>query len=161
MTYIWQVRDITPNIYYSSNSGVNWIIQHTSPSNTGYKQLTKSRNNDILWAITIGGEVERNDNPTSVSTISSEVPSKFKLFQNYPNPFNPATNIKFNIAKSSYVKILVYDIIGRVIQTLVDKRLQAGTYEASFDGSSLTSGVYFYKLITDDFSETKKMVLIK
>jgi photosystem II stability/assembly factor-like uncharacterized protein len=169
MTNIWQVRDITPNIYYSSNGGANWVIQHTSPSNTGYKQLTKSRNNDILWAITIGGEVERNDNPTSISTISSEVPSKFMLFQNYPNPFNPTTNIKFNVAqhtpyplsRGETVTLKVYDIMGREIQTLVDKRLQPGTYETSFDGSSLTSGVYFYKLIADGFSETKKMVLIK
>jgi hypothetical protein len=70
-------------------------------------------------------------------------------------------NIKFNIAKLSDVKIIVYDVLGREVQTLVNESLKPGTYEAVFDASSFSSGVYFYKLITNEFVEMKKMVLLK
>ena len=99
--------------------------------------------------------------PNSIQNISSEIPKGFSFSQNYPNPFNPTTNIKFNVSKLSDVRIVVYDVMGREVQTLVNQKLQAGMYETSFDGSTLTSGVYFYKLITEGFSETKKMLLLK
>ncbi|MCX6157570.1 MAG: T9SS type A sorting domain-containing protein [Ignavibacteriota bacterium] len=85
----------------------------------------------------------------------------YSLSQNYPNPFNPTTNIKFDVAKFSNVKIIVFDIMGREVQTLVNESVKPGTYETSFDGSSLASGVYFYKLITSGFTETKRMLMIK
>ena len=100
-------------------------------------------------------------NPISVGQISSEVPSSFSLSQNYPNPFNPTTNIKFNVAKSGNVKLVVYDVMGRLVQTLVNKSLTAGSYVSSFDGSTLNSGVYFYRLTTEGFAETKRMLMIK
>ncbi|MEI7485080.1 MAG: T9SS type A sorting domain-containing protein, partial [Ignavibacteriota bacterium] len=93
--------------------------------------------------------------------ISTETPSKYSLSQNYPNPFNPTTNIKFSIINSGDVKLVVYDIQGREVQTLVNERLNAGTYEVKFDGSMLTSGVYFYKMVSEGFTETKRMILIK
>jgi hypothetical protein len=96
-----------------------------------------------------------------IQNISSELPYSYSLSQNYPNPFNPTTKIKFDVSKSGYVRIIIYDITGCEIQTLVNEILQPGTYETTFDGSQLTSGVYFYKLITDRYSETKKMLLIK
>jgi hypothetical protein len=98
---------------------------------------------------------------TGVENISSEVPSLYSLSQNYPNPFNPITNVKFSILNAGEVKLVVYDIMGREVQTLVNESLQAGTYETTFDGSSLNSGVYFYKLVTEGFTETKRMTLIK
>ena len=95
-------------------------------------------------------------------------PSAYSLGQNYPNPFNPTTNVKFSIIKAEQVKLIVYDIQGREVQTLVNESLKPGTYEAAFDASALNSGVYFYKLVvrhggssTDNFTETKKMLLIK
>jgi hypothetical protein len=97
----------------------------------------------------------------SVHQIGSNVPDKYSLSQNYPNPFNPITNLKFSIIKTEQVKLVVFDITGREVQTLVNESLQPGTYETTFDGSLLTSGIYFYKLITDGFIETKKMMLIK
>ncbi|MCX6250880.1 MAG: phospholipase D-like domain-containing protein [Bacteroidetes bacterium] len=90
-----------------------------------------------------------------------EVPKGFSLYQNYPNPFNPVTNIKFYVAKSSDVKIVVYDMMGRKVQTLVKETLKPGTYESSFDGSSLTGGIYLYKISAGDYSETKRMMLEK
>jgi hypothetical protein len=94
-------------------------------------------------------------------TTGGEIPEMFKLNQNYPNPFNPTTNIQFNVAKSSDVKLIVLDVLGREVQTLVNEKLQPGTHEATFDGSMLNSGVYFYKLTTNGYSETKKMILMK
>ena len=101
-----------------------------------------------------------------IRNISEIVPSSYSLYQNYPNPFNPVTNIQFDIpskdkSQNSKVKLVVYDILGKEIATLVNEQLQPGTYEVTFDGSNLVSGVYFYKLNSGDFSETKKMLLIK
>ena len=96
-----------------------------------------------------------------IEPISNEIPNVFKLYSNYPNPFNPVTKIKFDIAKNTNAKIQVYDILGRVVETLVNGELKAGRYEVEFDGYSLSSGVYFYKLVTNDFVDTKRMLLIK
>ena len=96
-----------------------------------------------------------------MQTISTEIPSAFSLNQNYPNPFNPRTVISFQLSAVSDVVLKVYDIMGREVQTLVNEKLQSGTFETTFDGSSLNSGVYFYKLTTDGFAETRRMLLIK
>jgi hypothetical protein len=102
------------------------------------------------------------DYVTSITNENEPVIKKdYVLYQNYPNPFNPTTNIKFSIVNSGDVKLVVYDIQGREVQTLVNESLKPGTYEAAFDGSALNSGVYFYKLVTGNFTETKKMLLIK
>jgi photosystem II stability/assembly factor-like uncharacterized protein len=99
--------------------------------------------------------------PIGIQNISSEVPGGFSLSQNYPNPFNPSTNIEFAIPKSSFVKLVVYDMLGREVETLMNGELKAGTYKADWNASSNTSGVYFYKLITEGFTETRKMLMIK
>jgi hypothetical protein len=102
-----------------------------------------------------------------INKTSSEVPSAFRLEQNYPNPFNPTTKIKFDIAPLSrgaggvWTELKIYDITGREIQTLVNEKLNPGTYEVTFDGSNYASGVYFYQLKTGDFVQTKKLVLLK
>jgi flagellar hook assembly protein FlgD len=83
------------------------------------------------------------------------------LHQNYPNPFNPTTNIKFDIIRNEAVKLEVYDITGRVINTLVNGKLEAGKYSYTLDASSLPSGVYFYKLATDNYTMTRRMILLK
>ncbi|HEY5122123.1 MAG TPA: T9SS type A sorting domain-containing protein, partial [Ignavibacteria bacterium] len=100
-------------------------------------------------------------NPIEIQNISTEIPSKYSLSQNYPNPFNPTTVISFQLSVVGQVVLKVYDVMGCEVQTLVKESLKPGTYEASFDGSQLTSGVYFYKISAGDFSETKKMLLIK
>ncbi|MBS1494532.1 MAG: zinc-dependent metalloprotease [Bacteroidetes bacterium] len=96
-----------------------------------------------------------------VNNISSVIPTEHKLYTNYPNPFNPVTKIKFEIPKDEFVKITVYDLSGKVVSELVNERLQAGVYETDFDGARLASGTYFYKIETNSFVETRKMVLIK
>ena len=97
----------------------------------------------------------------SVKPINNIIPDKFKLSQNYPNPFNPNTKIKFELPNIANVKLTVYDILGREVMSLIDSELKPGTYEVTFDGSKLSSGIYFYSLTTKDFSQTKKMLLLK
>jgi hypothetical protein len=98
---------------------------------------------------------------TAIEPISNIVPSSFALMQNYPNPFNPNTTIRFDIAKSSFVKISVYDITGKELEVLASENLRAGEYEVTWNAAKYSSGVYFYSIITDNFVETKKMILAK
>ncbi|NOS84890.1 MAG: T9SS type A sorting domain-containing protein [Ignavibacteria bacterium] len=98
---------------------------------------------------------------TGISLNEAEIPANYSLSQNYPNPFNPQTKIKFAVPKASFTKLVIYDLLGREVTTLVDEELKPGTYEADWDGSNFSSGVYFYKIISGDYVETKKMVLMK
>ena len=88
-------------------------------------------------------------------------PKDFKLYQNYPNPFNPVTRIKFDLPKNNFIKIVVYDNVGREVRTVLNEYRNSGSYEINFDASALSTGVYYYKLSTDGFQETKRMILIK
>lgn len=105
---------------------------------------------------------------TVLDTLSAEnkgtpdnIPDKFELYQNYPNPFNPDTFIKFDLPKITKVKITVYDIIGKEVARIVDTELNAGAYQYVFNGSNLSSGIYFYRIETTEFISIKKMMLIK
>lgn len=100
-------------------------------------------------------------NPNAIINISGEVPGNYSLSQNYPNPFNPATKIRFNLPKNSEVRLSVFDMTGREVETLVNGVLPAGTFEADWNPAELSSGIYFYTLKTADFSETKKMIFLK
>jgi hypothetical protein len=106
--------------------------------------------------------------PLDVKNAGAIVPEKFMLYQNYPNPFNPSTVISYSVgipsgqlAVSSYTKLTVYDLLGREVATLVNEQLKPGTYEVEWDGSNFASGIYYYKLIAGDYSETRKMVMVK
>ena len=143
----------------SIDSGNNWS-QILSFSNAGNTYIS-CYNKDTL-VVSKSNTIYRSNNGGTYIVINNQIiPDNYSLSQNYPNPFNPTTNIKFSIVKTGQAKLIVYDVQGREVQTLVNERLQPGTYEASFDGSALNTGVYFYKLITGTFSETKKMLLIK
>ena len=97
----------------------------------------------------------------SVNDKSNNIPAEFILEQNYPNPFNPSTTIRFQVPNSSFVNLKMYDIIGNEVATLVNERKPAGSYEVEFNAANLSSGIYFYKLQTGAFVETKKMILLK
>ena len=99
--------------------------------------------------------------PASVKSGEGRLPDQFVLEQNYPNPFNPATIISYQLPRTSHVTLRVYDILGREVATLADGREDAGTHSVMFDGSRLSSGVYFYRLTAGSFSDVKKLMLIK
>jgi hypothetical protein len=116
-----------------------------------------------IWSFTTIGS-------SGVRIISSEIPTEYKLYSNYPNPFNPTTKIKFDIApllrgvgeaRGVFTSLKVYDILGKEVATLVNEQLAPGTYEATFDGTNFTSGIYFYRLETPEFVQTNKMILLK
>jgi hypothetical protein len=100
-------------------------------------------------------------NTTGIQNISTDIPASFTLKQNYPNPFNPVTNIEFSNIERGFVSLKIYDMLGKEVSSLIDAELNPGTYNYDFDASGLTSGIYFYNLTTDKFSETKKMILNK
>ena len=95
------------------------------------------------------------------NTGTNEVPIEYNLVQNYPNPFNPSTTIRYSIIKPELVRIKIYDILGREVQTLVNEFKQAGNYEVQFDASGLASGIYLYRIESGKFNETKKMILLR
>jgi hypothetical protein len=129
---------------------------YTSPDTTGIDTMVNiAISNPIIetarWVqIAVG-----------VNNISTEVPEKFALHQNYPNPFNPTTNIKFDVAKSSLVTIKIYDVLGKEVAVLVNEVLQPGFYMVPFTANQFASGVYFCRISTDDFTDIKKIMLMK
>ena len=100
---------------------------------------------------------------TDVTNVKNQSlkPSDFALYQNYPNPFNPTTKIKYQIPEPGRVKLEVYDVLGRETKIFVNQEQAAGSYEIEFDGTSLPSGVYFYRIETGSYSDTKKLILLK
>lgn len=117
--------------------------------------------NLINWTLNL-----KYSTQVSVKTVENTVPENFKLYQNYPNPFNPSTKIKFQIKEAGFVKLKVFNLIGKEIATLVNENLQAGVYEIPFNinqfsDKNISSGVYFYRLETNKFVQTKKMIVIK
>ena len=148
-------------VYLSSDNGISWVPKNEGLGNSNIVSFIS--NNDYLFAGTRGGSVWKRSlsELIGITNISTEVPKEFSLSQNYPNPFNPSTKIRFQIPKSGLVNMAVYDILGREITTLVNEELKPGIYEAEWDASNYPSGVYYYKLFTNEFSETRKAVLIK
>ncbi len=98
---------------------------------------------------------------TDVKEIRNNIPIEYSMSNAYPNPFNPSTKIRFDIPRISHIKLIVYDILGREVETLVDKEMMPGSYELTFDGNVLPSGIYFCRMQGGGFVETKKLLLLK
>lgn len=162
-----------------SSGSANYLRNFKIPCNTAsgnYDMLTalwydKNNNNQIDGSdFVVNSKLTSNAlviSPIGITPISTDIPEKFELMQNYPNPFNPVTNIRFNIPRTSSpsgragVRLYIYDNSGRLVLTLVHETLQPGTYSVDWNASNFASGVYFYSFITNEYIETKKMVLIK
>ena len=99
--------------------------------------------------------------PNSVSNGSSSLPNQYKLYQNYPNPFNPSTLIKYDLPERSDVQIKIFNVLGQSVFSYDQKNQSAGNYQIKFNADFLTSGIYIYRIVTDDFVETKRMMLLK
>ena len=153
-------------VQITSNKGSNWTDISQGLIDKHIKSLAIK--DDFIYAGTAGSSIwERPLNQIiGIKQQTSEIPNWFSLSQNYPNPFNPVTKIKFDIpsnvkSEKLDVKLIIFDVLGKEVTTLVNEQLNPGTYEVIWDASSYPSGVYFYKLITQGYSETKKMVLVK
>jgi len=161
------------DLFVTKNSGMNW--EHYSDRfdyATVYSVLLNNLftvNNSLSYGVGDDGSILKFDkdiNIIRINNISQTIPNNFSLSQNYPNPFNPQTKIKFDIpvnvkGQTQNVKLVIYDLLGREVTTLVNEQLKPGSYEIDWDGSNFSSSVYFYKIISGDFVETKKMVLMK
>ncbi|MDP3149133.1 MAG: T9SS type A sorting domain-containing protein, partial [Ignavibacteria bacterium] len=111
------------------------------------------------------GEVDANSNQQAASPQIAQsnlpMPTEYALEQNYPNPFNPATTITYQLPKSGSVTLKIYDMLGKEVRTLVNEQKEMGRYTVQFDASSLASGMYVYRLRANDYTSTKKMLLLK
>jgi photosystem II stability/assembly factor-like uncharacterized protein len=152
------------NSVYTGNSNVN----STAAPNMTFHNHQDIPSGDGCTAITTGTVQATRPNicfsnqiVSGTGSNSSLIPDKFYLSQNYPNPFNPVTKIKFGLAKNSIVSLKIFDILGREIKTLVNTQMNAGEYIVDFNGSELSSGTYFYRLETNNFTDTKKLILLK
>ena len=148
-------------VYVSSDEGATWIQKNEGLSGQNIISLAIS-GNTIFAGTESNGIIKRPlSEIVKIQNISTEIPSSFSLKQNYPNPFNPSTVISFQLPVAGNVSLKVYDVIGREVQTLVNETLNPGTYETTFDASVLNSGIYFCKLITNGFTDSKRMILLK
>ena len=142
---------------YVYDENVNGKALSVRPDNNGYVYSAGE-------AETPAGDVDlfsvKLSKTTSVET-ETVVPENFELFQNYPNPFNPSTRIQYRILSLAKVTLKVYDLLGNEVAILVDEYKSAGTYDVDFNGESLNSGIYFYTLNAGNFTQTKKLVLLK
>jgi photosystem II stability/assembly factor-like uncharacterized protein len=145
----------------TTDAGNTWTLQQTSLNEYLYgMDITSS---DTGYICAWSGKILKTVNGGGITSIDpiSSVAAEYKLEQNYPNPFNPNTIIRFQIRDLRFVKLRVLDVLGKEVETLVNGNLKAGTYEVKFDGENLANGIYFYRLQSGNFTDTKKMILIK
>jgi len=149
-------------IYKTTNGGINWFRPFYF-SSSGFLWNISILSSNIIYMFGDYGSILKTTNGGSIfiHKIESKISNYYYLFQNYPNPFNPTTNIRYQIVKNSFVTLKIFDILGKEVATLVNGNQNAGTYEVNWNADNYSSGMYFYKIKSDDFSDVKKLVLIK
>ncbi len=181
--YFWYIRN-SGNIYLKpSNYNPSWVVQYTAPSGI-YNHMAISRTlyyfgSGWVFAVRNNGGISRgNAFVEGVKLISNKIPDTYKLYQNYPNPFNSSTKFKFDTRKlpnsligevrGGNVKLVIYNSLGQEVVTLIDKVLQPAVYEATWDGSNFSSGVYYYRFLVTNpngydvvYDAVKRMAMVK
>jgi hypothetical protein len=160
---VWYVKSGNSNIYRGFGDGT-WFVNYTAPAGT-YRHIATDR----IPSWPFNGFAVRTNGGISytfifvekITELGGELPESYSLLQNYPNPFNPATKIQFSLPELKDVRLVIFDIIGREIASLVNEQLKPGNYEVDWDGTNYSSGVYYYKLMAGSYIETKKMILLK
>lgn len=161
----------TYEVYYIKKNELNTGVEYqiytgaimNDLQNTGEYEILISMYHIIEGQPTIGRFITKIYKPDSTTSINDDeiLPTSIKLYQNYPNPFNPSTKIKFSIPKSSKVILKVFDAVGKEVETLVNEFKSSGTYEITWYAENLPTGIYFYQIRSNNFIETKKLVLLK
>jgi|GEM_PF-1388513 len=153
-------------VYESKDSGITWQEFNSGLPTLDIQSIGISTKGKT-YAATQSAGVFVTENTTAVTQTTNAIPSRYRLYQNYPNPFNPTTVISYQLSAVSFVTIKVYDVLGREVETLVNEKKAPGNYQASFNGSRLASGIYFYRMqagastSSATFVETKKLILLK
>jgi len=171
---VWQDnRDGNTEIYNKrsldggTSFGVDLRLTNATLASELPSVAVSGSNVHVVWQDQRDGNLEiyykrdPNGNIVAINNINTSITNAYSLSQNYPNPFNPSTRIKFALPKTSFAKLVIYDMLGKELETLISEQLNAGTYEADWSAEKFSSGVYFYKLLTEEFVEIKKMVLMK
>jgi predicted esterase len=177
-TISWQSSAASDSveIWYSPDAGGTWqMVSRSEPNSGSYQWDTKNFKDGAFELLKVfvknhegfiygrdqsGYFTIDNQTPTSVSErTAAELPKYFALAQNYPNPFNPSTVIEYDLPKNTHIRLLLFDVLGRQVRTLVDEEKPAGIYRVKFDATDLPSGVYLYRLQADGFTQTKKLIL--
>ncbi|MBN1634244.1 MAG: aryl-sulfate sulfotransferase [Ignavibacteria bacterium] len=177
-TQTWQYRN-TPDVYASAMGNVQRLPNGNTIIGWGYTNATRVTMTEVNAAGTKLYEIEfpnavvsyrafrheyKESIPTIIGKTNNEVPSQFSLSQNYPNPFNPSTKIKFSVPENSVsenISLKIFDITGKQVEMLLSLALPAGNYEIEWNASFYSSGIYFYQLSSGNFTETKKMILLR
>ena len=159
----WAIRTDN-NIYLDPHNSINWVYNYSAP-NGNYTYITIERNgyfSGAVFALRDNGGISRTFFLSlGINTISSNIPTDFKLYHNYPNPFNPVTKFRFDIKTAGNVELVIYDNTGKAIEKLAAGYMAPGTYEIDWNASKYSSGIYYCKITAGSFSQTNKMVLVK
>ena len=167
--YYWNNHQNDVGVWLSKNDGANWIKKNEGITGNLPKILSMVISDDYIFFGTNSSGLWRRSlsEIIGIKNISTEIPSVFSLEQNYPNPFNAVTSIKFSVPmdsrlrKNDKVVLKVFDLVGREVAMLVNERLSPGTYEVRFESGDLPSGIYFYRIESEKFSDTKNLILLK
>lgn len=151
--------------YVSNDSGKTWNLRNEGLGNI-YPTALHRFGNYLYISLNPNfyyGGIYRHllSEVIGINNISREIPNSTKLYQNYPNPFNPVTKINYDLPKDCKINLVIYDMFGREIKTLVNEYKSAGRYTVEFNGSGFASGIYFYRIQAGDFMQVKHMVLVK
>ena len=170
----WSRQDVSlVKIEYSTDNGSVWLdVVASTPAAIGAYNWTipNTPSTECLVRLSDVGNAAVNDvsdntftieDPVSADDLKSGIPKEYALYQNYPNPFNPSTKIEFAIPSQSQVTIDVFNQLGEQVATILNSNLSAGYYKIEFDASNHPSGLYFYRILSGNFVDTKKMVLMK
>ncbi|MDR3628480.1 MAG: T9SS type A sorting domain-containing protein, partial [Ignavibacteriaceae bacterium] len=149
-------------VFLSTNDGASWTEVDSGLTLEHEFKLIIS--NNYLFAGSVDGTIWKRPLSEMISgtaELNYIIPNSFSLKQNYPNPFNPSTVISYAIPKASLVTIKVYDVLGKEIRSLVNEEKSAGNYSIQFNGDNLASGIYFYQMKSENFVQTRKLILMK
>jgi photosystem II stability/assembly factor-like uncharacterized protein len=151
-------------IKYTTDGGTTWVSQDSSHAGTNTLASVFFIDHKIGWAVGQNGIILKTWTGGTLSNVddnNNNLIRDYKLFQNHPNPFNPSTTISYKLPEADFVSILIYDVSGKEISKLVNEYKRSGTHEIKWDGTNFPSGIYYYQLITNDFVDTKKFILLK
>jgi hypothetical protein len=159
-------------IYSTSNGGSNWNLEvSTSAEMFSIGTVNVGTDSIDVWVVGSTGsstgfigkayKTRIGNGTTLINNNSFEMPDGYKLFNIYPNPYNPETTIKFQIPQASFVTLKVYNIQGRLMKSILEKNMETGTYEVTFNSSNVSSGIYFVQMIANKFVGAKKMLIVK
>jgi hypothetical protein len=148
------------DLFVSIDQGDTWnSIRNDFPTDDPPTALFASGN--LIYVGTWASGIFRTNITTNIQYNKDKIPDGFYLEQNYPNPFNPSTTFEFHVASPGFVSLKIFDVLGNEVETLVNEEKEPGSYKMEYNASHLASGVYYYKLNTNGFTDTKKFMLMK